>query len=123
MSYLEIYNNVGYDLLDSDPSKRQLEDLQKVKIQRDTEGKIKFSNLKVFRVEKEEDMLNLLFIGDTNRVICETPLNDVSTRSHCVFTIYSNIFVDEESLTIFLAISKLLLCIIIITITIIRNLS
>ena len=105
MSYLEIYNNVGYDLLDSDPSKRQLEDLQKVKLQRDPEGKIKFSNLKIFRVENEEDMLNLLFIGDTNRVICETPLNDVSTRSHCVFTIYSNILVSEESLAIFLAFS------------------
>lgn len=30
----------------------------------------------------------MLFIGDTNRVVCETPLNDKSTRSHCIFTIY-----------------------------------
>lgn len=31
--------------------------------------------------------LNLLFIGDTNRVMCETPMNDASSRSHCIFTI------------------------------------
>lgn len=37
------------------------------------------------RAATEEDALNLLFIGDTNRVICETPMNDASTRSHCIF--------------------------------------
>ena len=31
--------------------------------------------------------LNLLFIGDTNRVVSETPKNDASTRSHCIFII------------------------------------
>lgn len=35
----------------------------------------------------EEDALNLLFVGDTNRIICETPSNDASSRSHCIFTI------------------------------------
>lgn len=39
------------------------------------------------RVDKEEDALNLLYIGDDNRVICETPKNDSSTRSHCIFII------------------------------------
>ena len=39
------------------------------------------------RAEKEEDALNLLFIGDTNRVVSETPKNDASTRSHCIFVI------------------------------------
>ncbi len=31
--------------------------------------------------------MNLLFIGDTNRVVSETPKNDASTRSHCIFII------------------------------------
>ena len=39
------------------------------------------------RVENEEDALNLLFIGHTNRVISDTPMNEVSTRSHCLFII------------------------------------
>jgi hypothetical protein len=35
----------------------------------------------------EEDALNFLFLGDTNRAIAETPMNQASSRSHCVFTI------------------------------------
>lgn len=30
---------------------------------------------------REFARLNLLFLGDTNRVVAETPMNDVSTRS------------------------------------------
>jgi hypothetical protein len=25
--------------------------------------------------------------GDTNRMVCKTPMNDESTRSHCIFKI------------------------------------
>ena len=39
------------------------------------------------KAEKEEDALHLLFIGDTNRVVCDTVKNDASTRSHCIFII------------------------------------
>lgn len=28
-----------------------------------------------------------LFLGDTNRTIAETPMNQASSRSHCVFTV------------------------------------
>ena len=91
MSYMEIYNDIGYDLLNENPNNRKLKDLPKVKMHKSTDGETEFSNLTNFRVENEEDMLNLLFIGDTNRVVCETPLNDVSTRSHCVFMIQSKI--------------------------------
>lgn len=34
-----------------------------------------------------DEALNLLFVGETNRVVCETPSNDASTRSHCIFII------------------------------------
>lgn len=50
-------------------------------------GNLVFKNLSLHRANAEEDALNLLFIGETNRVICETPSNDVSTRSHCVFIV------------------------------------
>ena len=43
--------------------------------------------LSIHRADKEEDALNLLFIGDTNRAVSETPKNDASTRSHCIFII------------------------------------
>jgi kinesin family protein 6/9 len=45
------------------------------------------SNLSEHKAQNEEDALNLLFIGDTNRVVCETPKNDASTRSHCIFIV------------------------------------
>lgn len=45
-------------------------------------------NLDPHIVTNEEDALNLLFIGDTNRVVCKTPKNDESTRSHSIFMIH-----------------------------------
>jgi len=53
----------------------------------DKDGHFTLRNLSVHRAENEEDALNLLFIGDTNRVVSETPKNDASTRSHCIFVI------------------------------------
>ena len=32
--------------------------------------------------------MHLLFLGDTHRMIAETPMNPASSRSHCIFTIY-----------------------------------
>lgn len=52
-----------------------------------TDDQFVLKNLSVHRAENEEDALNLLFIGDTNRVVSETPKNDASTRSHCIFII------------------------------------
>ena len=87
ISYLEIYNDQGYDLLDDSQCTRNLQDLPKVIHREDEAGNISLYNLSVHRSDTEEDALNLLFIGDTNRVVAETPKHDASTRSHCVFVI------------------------------------
>ncbi|GAB5370146.1 hypothetical protein AAMO2058_001466900 [Amorphochlora amoebiformis] len=87
VSYLEIYNNSGYDLLDPNHEGKTLNDLPKVSIKEADDGKIHMSNIATSPVATKEDALNLLFVGDTNRVICETPMNDTSSRSHCIFTI------------------------------------
>ncbi|RVE66374.1 hypothetical protein OJAV_G00106690 [Oryzias javanicus] len=88
ISYLEIYNEVGYDLLDPRHEASQLEDLPKVLIMEDTDQNIHLRNLSLQQAANEEEALNLLFLGDTNRVISETPLNQASTRSHCIFTVH-----------------------------------
>ncbi|CAJ1376240.1 unnamed protein product [Effrenium voratum] len=89
ISYLEIYNNDGYDLLSrEDKATSKLEDLPKVQLREDEDGNIHLRNLSVNMAQKEEDALNLLFLGDTNRVVAETPMNDVSTRSHCMFIMW-----------------------------------
>merc|ERR1711879_217693 len=51
------------------------------------DGSVHFENLASIPVATEEEALNHLFVGDTNRIICETPNNDASSRSHCIFTL------------------------------------
>ncbi|CAL8285805.1 unnamed protein product [Lota lota] len=88
ISYLEIYNEVGYDLLDRQHEASKLEDLPSVTIMDDPEQNIQLRNLSIQQSANEEEALNLLFLGDTNRMIAETPMNQASTRSHCIFTVY-----------------------------------
>ena len=52
------------------------------------DGDVHLNNLTQLPVETSEQALNALFVGDTNRMIAETPMNMASTRSHCIFTIY-----------------------------------
>ncbi|XP_078503456.1 kinesin-like protein KIF6 [Lissotriton helveticus] len=87
-SYLEIYNECGYDLLDPRHEASRLEDLPKVTIMEDPDQNIHLKNLSLQQATNEEEALNLLFLGDTNRMIAETPMNQASTRSHCIFTIH-----------------------------------
>ena len=87
VSYLEIYNEAGYDLLDPSHETKGLEDLPKVTLQEDHDGRIHLRNLSAQLARNEEEALNLLFVGDTNRMISETPMNMASSRSHCIFTI------------------------------------
>ncbi|XP_053407299.1 kinesin-like protein KIF6 [Mercenaria mercenaria] len=88
ISYLEIYNDSGYDLLDPKHEAAKLEDLPKVSLMEDNDQNIHLKNLSVHQATSEEDALNLLFLGDTNRMIAETPMNQASTRSHCIFTVH-----------------------------------
>ncbi|KAL0969885.1 hypothetical protein UPYG_G00233900 [Umbra pygmaea] len=88
ISYLEIYNEVGYDLLDPQHEASRLEDLPKVTIMEDPDQNIHLKNLSLQQSSNEEEALNLLFLGDTNRMIAETPMNQASTRSHCIFTVH-----------------------------------
>ncbi|KAK6182753.1 hypothetical protein SNE40_010365 [Patella caerulea] len=88
VSYLEIYNDNGYDLLDPKHEAAKLEDLPKVSLMEDSDQNIHLKNLSVHQAASEEESLNLLFLGDTNRMIAETPMNQASTRSHCIFTIH-----------------------------------
>ncbi|KAK4887109.1 hypothetical protein RN001_003380 [Aquatica leii] len=88
ISYLEIYNEVGYDLLNS---KRQFcsgQDLPKSGQKKVNKEKIKIHNIKSIRVCSEEEAMMLLLVGDSNRMTVETSRNLNSSRSHCIFTIH-----------------------------------
>uniref|UniRef100_A0A8C4RJ98 Kinesin-like protein n=1 Tax=Erpetoichthys calabaricus TaxID=27687 RepID=A0A8C4RJ98_ERPCA len=90
ISYLEIYNENGYDLLDPRHEAAKLEDLPKVTIMEDTEQNIHLKNLSSLQAANEEDALNLLFLGDTNRMIAEVRVRGFEGlhRSHCIFTVH-----------------------------------
>ncbi|RUS78390.1 hypothetical protein EGW08_013838 [Elysia chlorotica] len=88
ISYLELYNENGYDLLDPKHEATKLEDLPKVSLMEDSDQNMHLKNLTVHSAQSEEEALNLLFMGDTNRMIAETPMNQASSRSHCIFTVH-----------------------------------
>lgn len=75
ISYMELYNDQGYDLLDKSQNSKTLEELPKVQMLEDEYGNFHLKNLSLQVAETEEDALNLLFHGDTNRAIAETPMN------------------------------------------------
>ncbi|CCW69074.1 unnamed protein product [Phytomonas sp. Hart1] len=92
ISYLQIYNDKGQDLLNHGKDAKTLEDLPSVTIHEATTGAeedlvVVLKGLQQHAAPTLTDALNLLFLGDTNRLYCETPMNRTSSRSHCIFTI------------------------------------
>ncbi|XP_053996910.1 kinesin-like protein KIF6 [Hylaeus anthracinus] len=90
VAFMEIYNENGYDLLDRRQREfavTRLEDLPRVTMQEDENGKLHLKNLTFHSVASLEDAYELLLIGDHYRITTETPMNPQSSRSHCIFTI------------------------------------
>ena len=74
-----------FDLLTTVPTHEQSGNIM---IQDDPRGGIHVKGLSTHVVNNEEEALNLLFEGETNRTISGHHLNLQSSRSHCVFTIH-----------------------------------
>ncbi|XP_053385895.1 kinesin-like protein KIF9 isoform X1 [Mercenaria mercenaria] len=88
ISYIEIYNETMFDLLSTLPeSWNQINENQPMTICENEDG-IYVKGLSCHLVQNEEEALNLLFEGETNRAIASHTLNARSSRSHCIFTIY-----------------------------------
>ena len=84
ISYLEIYNEIIFDLLSPVPANEQKGEIN---FQEDSKGNIIVKGLTKHSVANEEEAFNLLFEGESNRTVSEHQLNKGSTRSHCIFTI------------------------------------
>lgn len=85
LSYVEIYNELMFDLLTDVGVSDQSGDLTIVE---DSKGNIQVRGLSTPVAGTEEEALHIFFQGDTNRHVAEHALNKGSTRSHVVFTIY-----------------------------------
>ena len=92
ISYLEIYNNDGNDLLSDTGAggtqrRFELESLPRVRIRENKSRQLILTNLSIHEIDNFQEGMALLMLGDDNRVVAETPKNDASTRSHCLFMI------------------------------------
>jgi kinesin family protein 6/9 len=81
VSYLEIYNEMMFDLLSPDLSSN-------LAIQEDARGSIVVKGLTQKICNNEEEALGYLFEGETNRTISQHRMNAASSRSHAIFSIY-----------------------------------
>lgn len=80
INYVEIYNETLHDLLHP-----ELND--KVVLQEDSVFGVIPKGAAMIEAKSPEEALELMFLGETNRTICEHKLNKQSSRSHAIFTI------------------------------------
>ncbi|KAF8376555.1 zen-4 [Pristionchus pacificus] len=93
VSYVEIYNNYCYDLLDNGPMDQSPPSLD---VHMDANQMVYVGKLKEVEVSNADEALQLLKQGDNRRKVCDTLLNKESSRSHSVFTIRLVMAPSEE---------------------------
>lgn len=81
VSYMELYNEKLYDLLNP------TDDFASLSIYEDKGGKVKIGRLAQIAVTKKEEIFEILQKGSAKRQKAETKLNSCSSRSHTIFTV------------------------------------
>jgi len=99
VSYLEIYNENAYDLLDRKHSEIAIESWRKIIVYEDNNNNIILKNLSLIKVENEHQALDMLMTGNFIRHVSSTPMNLASSRSHAVFSILIEGTDNESEIT------------------------
>jgi len=86
-SYLEIYKENGYDLLDRAHAETPFERWNKISLFEDQHSNLHLKNLSIHTCSSEEQAIDLLMTGNFIRQVAATPMNQASSRSHCIFTL------------------------------------
>lgn len=81
VSYMELYNEKLYDLLNP------TDDFASLSIYEDKGGKVKIGRLAQIAVTKKEEIFEILQKGSAKRQKAATKLNSCSSRSHTIFTV------------------------------------
>lgn len=88
VTFIEIYNEKIIDLLS--------DDLIQVNIREDLKKGVFLENVTEEVVNHSNEVMNLLKKGIKNRHVSETMMNDQSSRSHSIFTIYFQTCSEEN---------------------------
>lgn len=86
VSYVEIYNELLFDMLSTTPPHEQTG--TSISVLEDMKGEVHLKGLTTVECRNEEEALNCLFEGETNRTTADNLLNKTSSRSHAIFTIH-----------------------------------
>ncbi|ERN14562.1 hypothetical protein AMTR_s00038p00117280 [Amborella trichopoda] len=84
---VEIYNEQVRDLLGTDASATKYPVYLEIRICPGNNG-LSVPDASLHLVQSSVDVINLMNLGQRNRVICSTALNDRSSRSHSVLTVH-----------------------------------
>lgn len=87
VTFMEIYNENGYDILDTKHSEAPMEKWVKIQLYEDVYGNLHLKNLSIHQIFSEQEGIDLLMMGNFIRHVSTTPSNQASSRSHCIFTI------------------------------------
>lgn len=87
VSLMEIYNEEIYDLLSSNPLGGQKLEIKLEK--KDGKNVNYVQGLTITNVTKIDEVFRLMDVGNKNRATASTKMNKTSSRSHCIFSIYS----------------------------------
>jgi kinesin family protein 6/9 len=87
VTFMEIYNESAYDLLDSAHAEQSMDTWTKIQLYEDQYGNLHMKNLSIHQVRSEQDGIDLLMMGNFIRQVSSTPMNLASSRSHCIFTV------------------------------------
>lgn len=82
VSFIEIYKEEVRDLLEPEASA-----LNPIHIREDEHGNTVVSGVQERLCSNASDLLDCLEIGSSNRATGSTQMNELSSRSHCVFSI------------------------------------
>ena len=86
VSYVEIYNELLFDMLSGSPPHEQTG--TDITVQDDSKGTVHMKGLTMVQCKSEEEALNCLFEGEQNRTIADNAVNKTSSRSHAIFAIH-----------------------------------
>ncbi|VDD84261.1 unnamed protein product [Mesocestoides corti] len=126
ISFVEIYNEIAYDLLDPDVAQvavranstggNQLRGVGPCGIRRtplelrtDRKGNVFVKGLRWFAVSTPEEARQLLMVGRCCQQVGATKLNQISSRSHCLFSIKAMRAANKDSPR-FVRVSSLTFC-------------